>query len=263
MTERDSYQAGTPSWVDLGSPNVDESATFYRGLFGWEITEGGPESGGYRMCMLKGRSVAGLGPAQAEGTPWWTTYITVDSADATAKAVEEAGGQVLAAPFDVMDAGRMAVFAAPAGARFSVWEPKQHAGAGLVNEPGALIWNELLVRDLDQAKEFYGKVFSWETETMDMGEGVTYTMWKLPGGEPGASIGGAMPMVGDMWPADLPDHWMVYFAVEDCDASAKQVEDLGGTVSVPPTDIPNVGRFAVCAGPHGEVFSVIANPSQS
>jgi len=265
MTERDTYTHGTPSWVDLGSPDPKASSAFYSSLFGWDVqAAGGPETGGYMMAMLRGRPVAGIGPAQAEGAPpWWTTYITVDSADITAKAVEEAGGTALAAPFDVLDAGRMAVFSAPGGAVFSVWEAKQHPGAGIVNEPGALTWNELMVRDIEDAKRFYNNVFGWETEDADMGGGVTYTLWKQPGAEAGASIGGAMPMVGDQWPADLPDHWMVYFSVADCDASAARVAELGGKVSVPPTDIPNVGRFAVCNGPHGETFSIIANPQPS
>lgn len=259
MTERNSYSAGTPSWIDLGTPDVDISAAFYGQLFGWDVQEaaGQEEAGGYRMCMMRGLPVAGIGPAQAEGTPWWTTYVTVDSADDTAKKVEEAGGQVLAPPFDVLDAGRMAVFTAPGGAAFSAWEPKQHQGAGVVNEPGTLTWNELMVRDLATAKAFYGKVFGWEAQEAPLDEGVTYTLWRLPGSEPDASVGGAVPMTGDMFPAELPDHWMVYFAVADCDASAKKVEELGGTLSVPPTDIPTVGRFAVCNGPHGEVFSII------
>ncbi|HEY3263488.1 MAG TPA: VOC family protein [Pseudonocardiaceae bacterium] len=264
MAERDSYPAGTPSWVDLGSPDVDASAAFYGALFGWDVQEaGGPEAGGYRMAFVRARPVAGLGPQQAPGTPWWTTYVTVDSADASAKAAEAAGGQVVAPPFDVLEAGRMAVLAAPGGATFSVWEPKQHAGSGLINEPGALSWNELMVRDLDAAKEFYGKVFGWEADEMDMGGGTTYTLWKLPGSDAEQGIAGAMQMAGDMFPADLPDHWMVYFSVEDTDASAAKVQELGGKISVPPTDIPNVGRFAVCNGPHGETFSIIANPVQT
>jgi uncharacterized protein len=263
MSERDNYAAGTPSWVDLGTPDTDAAAAFYGGLFGWQVKEaGGPETGGYRMCMLKGRPVAGIGPLQAEGVPpWWTTYITVNSAEETAKAVEEAGGTTLVPPFDVLDAGRMAAFKDPGGAVFSVWEPKQHHGAGLVNEPGTLTWNELASRDLERVKQFYSDVFGWEAFEMDMGEGVTYTVWRLPGGDE-TGIGGGMTM-GDQWPAGTPDHWMVYFSVADCDSSAAQVEELGGRIVVPPTDIPNVGRFALCNGPHGELFSIIANPPQT
>jgi len=261
MTERDNYDAGTPSWVDLGSPDVDASAAFYSGLFGWNVeAAGGPETGGYRMAMMRGRPVAGIGPAQAEGVPpWWTTYFTVDSADNTAKAVEEAGGTVLAEPFDVVDSGRMAVFQDPGGAAFSVWEARQHKGAGIVGEPGTIGWNELAAHDIERAKTFYGQVFGWEAHDMDMGGGNLYTVWRLPGGDENG-LGGGMAM-GDQYPPGTPDHWMVYFDVADCDASAAKVTELGGTIVAPPMDIPNVGRFAVCNGPHGEAFSIIAPSS--
>jgi predicted enzyme related to lactoylglutathione lyase len=257
MTERDSHPAGTPSWIDLGSPDPDASAAFYSALFGWDIGEaGGPETGGYRMATLKGRPVAGIGASQSEGAPpWWTTYVTVDDADATAKVVDQAGGTVVVPPMDVMEFGRMAVFTDPGGATFSVWQPKQHHGSGLVDEPGTLTWNELMVRDLDKAKPFYQKVFGWGTNETDMG-GFAYTTWQLDG----KSVGGAMPMVGDMWPADLPDHWMVYFDVANCDESVAKAKELGATVSVQPTDIPGVGRFSVLTGPQGEVFSMLQGP---
>lgn len=258
MAERDSYAPGTPSWVDLGAPDPEAAAAFYSALFGWDVMPPGDEAGGYRMCMLKGRPVAGIAPATVAGAPpWWTTYVTVDDAAETAKAVEAAGGQVLAEAFDVMEFGRMAILTDPGGATFSAWQPKQHHGAGLVNEPGSLTWNELTTRHLDTAATFYNAVFGWDAEQNDMGGGVNYTTWKLSGTD--SAIGGAMPMVGDQWPADLPDHWMVYFAVEDCDATAARVVELGGVVSVPPMDIPTVGRFAVVNGKQGEVFSIIAN----
>lgn len=260
MTEKDSYAPGTPSWVDLGSPDPEASAAFYSALFGWDVAApGGEETGGYRMCTLRGRPVAAIAPATVEGAPpWWTTYVTVDDAAASAKAVAAAGGQVLVDAFDVMEFGRMAVLTDPGGATFSVWEPKEHHGAGIVNEPGSLTWNELTTRHLDTAVPFYGAVFGWQTNETDMGGGMVYTTWKLPN-DGDREIGGAMPMEGDMWPADLPDHWMVYFAVEDCDQAVAKVAELGGKVSVPPMDIPNVGRFSVVNGPQGEVFSVIAN----
>jgi predicted enzyme related to lactoylglutathione lyase len=262
MTERDSYPAGTPSWVDIGSPDPEVTAKFYGELFGWDVgAPGGPETGGYRMAMLKGRPVAGIGPAQAEGTPWWTTYVTVDDADATAKSVEAAGGKVIAAPFDVLTAGRMGIFSDPGGALFSVWQPIDHHGSGLVNEHGSLTWNELTTRHLDDVRPFYEKVFGWEASEHDMGGGTKYTVWNLDG----TGIGGAVRMEGDQWPADLPDHWVVYFAVDDCDASVAKATELGGTVTMPPTSIPSVGRFAIVNGPHGEVLAVITNeqPAES
>jgi predicted enzyme related to lactoylglutathione lyase len=153
-------------------------------------------------------------------------------------------------PFDVLGAGRMAVFADPTGAVLSVWQPLRHPGAGVVNEPGALCWNELTTRDVEAATRFYEAAFGWRGETTEYGS-TTYTEWKL--GE--RAIGGMIRM-NDEWPADVPAHWMVYFAVEDADAAATKVEELGGTVPVAPTDTP-AGRFAVVNDPQGALFSII------
>jgi predicted enzyme related to lactoylglutathione lyase len=246
------YPAGTPSWVDLGSPDPAAAATFYGGLFGWQVEEGPPEAGGYRMCLLRGQAVAGLGPQQnPEAPPYWQTYVTVDDADKTTALAGEAGAQILAEPFDVLSFGRMAVFFDPTGAALAVWEPRDHIGAGLVNEPGALCWNELTTRDGDAAVDFYTRVFGWTADVQDMGD-FEYTLFQVGG----RNIAGLMRMEGDVWPEDMPSHWMTYFGVGDCDAAAATAAEIGGTVSVPPTDIA-IGRFAVITDPHGAVFSVI------
>jgi predicted enzyme related to lactoylglutathione lyase len=253
MTERSGYAAGTPSWVDLASPDLEASKRFYGGLFGWQAdASGDPEqTGGYTMFTLNAKLVAGLGPLQGEGLPpAWTTYVSVDDADATAAKAKAAGATVMMEPFDVLDAGRMAVFVDPTGAFFSIWQPGAHKGAELVNEPNTLCWNELTTRDIDTARDFYRGVFGWGCETNPF-EGTVYTEWKLGG----KSIGGMIQMTDD-WPAEIPSHWMTYFAVDDTDAIAKRTEELGGGVPVPPTDIPP-GRFAVLDDPHGAVFSVI------
>jgi predicted enzyme related to lactoylglutathione lyase len=185
----------------------------------------------------------------------WSTYISTDDADAVARRVEAAGGKVVMSPTDVFDQGRMAFFSDQAGAVFGVWQPMAMTGAELFNVPGTVTWNELTTRDPDGSKAFYDGVFGWEPEDTEMGP-VTYTSWKLNG----RPIGGMMPMVGDEWPADVPPHWMVYFAVVDPDATATRAVDLGGAVSVPPTDLPQ-GRFAVLNDPQGAAFSVIVfNP---
>ena len=247
-----SYQPGTPAWVDLGTPDPAAAGEFYGTLFGWTLTDADPESGGYRMCLLRGQPVAGLGQQQQSGMPpWWTTYVSVADADATAKAVLAAGGQVLVEPMDVLTAGRMAVFADNVGAAFSIWQPREHIGASLVGEPGTLCWNELTTRDPDAAVAFYPAVFGWHADAQRMGP-VTYTAWQLDD----KPIGGMMPMDQD-WPPEVPAHWMVYFAVDDTDATAARAAELGGVVSVPPTDI-EPGRFAVLNDPQGAVFSVIA-----
>jgi uncharacterized protein len=253
MPEVSAHAPGTPSWVDLASPDVEASERFYCGLFGWTAGEAGPveETGGYRMLQRDGRNVAGLGPVQGEGQPaMWTTYVATDDAEAVAARVREAGGQVMMEPFDVLGAGRMAVFGDAVGAVISVWEPQTHHGADVVNEPGSLCWNELAARDVDAAKRFYEAVFGWQGETSAYGD-TSYTEWKLDG----RSIGGMIQM-NEQWPAEIPAHWMVYFAVEDIDAAVAKATELGGKVAVEPTDTP-VGRFAVLNDPHGAVFSVI------
>ena len=253
MPEVTSHPAGTPSWVDLGAPDVEAAVRFYSGLFGWEIPEGPPEAGGYRMCMLNGHPVAGLGPQMnPDLPPYWTTYVSVDDVDKTAGLVAEAGGQVVVAPMDVLTAGRMAVFIDSIGAPISAWQSGEHVGATLVNEPGTLCWNELMARDAEGAKAFYGRVFDWDARDQPMAEG-SYTIFFV--GERG--VAGLMPMEGDAWPAEMPSNWSVYFAVEDCDASAAKISELGGEIKMPPTDIPTVGRFAVATDPGGAAFAVI------
>ncbi len=137
--------AGTPSWVDVGSTDLDVTHAFYTGLFGWERQDAGPpeETGGYGFYTKGGRAVAGYGPAQAPGV-WWTMYVRVDDAAAIADRVEANGGTTMVPPMAVMDQGTMAVFADPTGAAFSVWQPDQMNGAAVVNEPGAFSWAELM-----------------------------------------------------------------------------------------------------------------------
>jgi predicted enzyme related to lactoylglutathione lyase len=263
MAEMAKYEPGTPSWVDLGTPDPAAASRFYSDLFNWTIEEGPPEFGGYRMCLLDGKPVAGLGPqANADMPPYWTTYVAVADADETAAAITEDGGTIVVAPLDVMDAGRMAVASDPAGAVFSIWQPGTHPGAAIVNEPNTLCWNELTTRDPQRSVEFYGAVFGWEAQLVPTGAGDAdsagssphdYTEFHLPG----RRIAGMLPMVGDSWPADIPNHWMVYFAVEDCQAAVSKVESLGGSVMMAPTVVPP-GTFAVVKDPQGAVFSVIA-----
>jgi predicted enzyme related to lactoylglutathione lyase len=254
MSERTSYTAGTPSWVDLATPDIEAGASFYAGLFGWEVPErpNSAEIGGYRRAELDGADVAGMMPLMQEGQPSaWTTYIAVDDADATAAAVKENGGSVLAEPMDVMDLGRMAVFMDSTGAAFGIWQAGTFAGAARVNEPGAFTWNELATRDVGASKQFYTAVFGWDYEDHDMGEMGTYTEFKV-GGDP---VGGLMDVTGRL-PDEVPAHWMTYFAVDDTDAALERVKAGGGSVSFGPIDIP-AGRFAIVTDPAGAAFSVI------
>jgi predicted enzyme related to lactoylglutathione lyase len=250
MPEMTAYEPGTPSWVDLGSPDTAAAAAFYKTLFGWEFQDAGPDAGGYGMLTLNGKSVAGLGPAQNPGPPYWTTYVSTDDADAAAARVSAAGGTVIVPPMDVMDAGRMAVAADPTGAVISLWQPNQMIGAAVVNDPGAFCWNELHSRDTAAAGEFYEKVFGWKPDTNDMG-GMAYTEFKLND----KTIAGMMTMP-EMVPAEAPSYWLVYFTVTDCDAAVATATGAGGSVMAPAMDIP-IGRFAILADPQGAMFAVI------
>ena len=180
MTETPKLPPGTPAWVDLASPDVAASVAFYSGLFGWNANDLGPEAGNYHMCDLDGLNVAGIGPIMMPGQPpAWLSYVNVADADATVAKVTAAGGTVFAGPIDVMEAGRMAVFADPTGAALGIWQPVQHPGADLVNEPGSLVWNELNTRDTEVAIPFYAEVFGWGSNTNPMGELGAYTEWTM------------------------------------------------------------------------------------
>jgi uncharacterized protein len=256
MSERTSYAPGTPCWVDLGSPDLGAAIGFYGNLFGWDVPElpNSPEMGGYRRAKKDGADVAGMMPLMQEGQPTaWSTYVSVADADATAAAVTENGGSVISPVMDVMGLGKMAVFADPAGAVFGIWQPGTFAGAERVNEPGALSWNELNIRDTEAAKAFYGAVFGWTFEDQDMGEAGTYVTVSL--GED--MVGGILNMAERGVPEQVPAHWQVYFAVEDTDATVEQAKERGGGVMVEPFDVP-AGRFAILTDPFGASFAVIA-----
>jgi predicted enzyme related to lactoylglutathione lyase len=255
--QMDSYPPGMPSWVDLSTPDPAAAAQFYSALFGWEVTEGPPEAGGYAMCHLGGQTVAGIGPQQYPGPPVWSTYVNVTDADAIMASVTASGGSVVMPPMDVLDAGRGAMFTDPAGAVFGVWQPARHAGAGVVNEPGALCWNELVTTDVAGAERFYAAVFGWGARTQGEPGPQAYTEWQLAG----RSIGGLMAKPADM-PPEVPPFWMAYFAVADTDANLRQAQALGASVVVPATDISaESGRFAVLADPAGAMFGVLAMPT--
>ena len=243
---------GVPSWVDLGTADLADAIRFYTSLFGWEAEVSGEEYGGYTTFRLDGRATAGAGPLYGEGQPTaWSTYVATDDADEIAARVEAAGGKVLVAPFDVMFQGRMAAFLDPAGAPFSVWQAGTMRGADIFDVPGALTWSELITRDVQGSAAFYGAVFGWVARESLM-DGIEYIVWE----HEGRPIAGMQPMDGDEWPDDLPPHWMLYFAVSDCDDSAAYAQSLGGRILQPPTTLP-IGRYAVVDDPQGGTFSIL------
>jgi uncharacterized protein len=260
MSERTSYTPGTPCWIELsGTPDVEASESFYRELFGWEVPElpNSAEMGGYRRAKKNGKDVAGMMPLTQEGQPpAWSTYVSVADADATAAAVTANGGAQVAEPMDVAGLGRMAVFTDPTGAFFGIWQPGTFAGSELVNEYGAFGWNELGTRDTAAAKEFYTRVFGWDYAEEESERAGTYTVWK----DGDAMVGGMLDMDAAGMPAEVPPHWLVYFTVEDADATVAKAQAGGGDVRFGPIDIP-IGRFAVVADQFGAVFAVM-QPSE-
>jgi uncharacterized protein len=269
MPERDGYIPGVPCWVDTSQPDPQAALDFYTGLFGWEFESVMPSDspGEYFVARLRGGDVAAVGSIP-EGVPpmaMWNTYVWVESADDAAARVADAGGSVVMEPFDITGFGRMAVLSDPEGAVFSVWQAKEHRGARIVNEHGALNFNGLNTRDVESAKSFYGSVFGWTTLALDAGE-----MWTQPGygdhlerASPGLreqirQMGGPVgfedvvasinPMPDDQ--TDTPPHWSVTFGVDDAEAIAAKATELGGRVIVPPLDVP-WSRLTVISDPQG------------
>jgi predicted enzyme related to lactoylglutathione lyase len=250
MAERGGYDPGTPSWVDLTTPDLEGALHFYGGLFGWEFEDAGEKAGHYHMASVRGKRVAGLGPTQPGAPPlaYWTTYLTGSDVDAHAATIRDAGGAVRFGPMDVMGQGRLLVASDPEGATFGIWEPQAHTGAQLVNENATLTWNQLMTRDLEAAQRFYGAVFEYEFETLPDVAG--YQLLKVGG----AVVGGIYAMAG--MPADVPPHWLTYFWLDDVDRGFAQVRELGGQVLSEPVDT-TFGRWASVQDPQGATFCLI------
>ncbi|GAA2209451.1 VOC family protein [Nonomuraea monospora] len=248
------YLPGSPCWVDVSSPDPEASAAFYTGLFGWDLVSLGPEHRNYRFCQLGGRTVAGISPeGPARGAPAWLTYFQAPDADTMAKAIEQAGGSVLAAPYDIAGQGRMALFADPAGASFAVWQPGATKGLGLVTDAGSLGWVELYTPDPVGIRAFYQSVFGWRIEDLPMGDTSYPVISPAEGDESSAAAGLAQLQAGDR------PHWLPYFEVPDCDAAVAAAQRLGATTQTQATTTEGVGRMAFLADPFGARFAVIAS----
>ena len=254
MGERTQYTPGTFSWTDLSTTDPDAAKTFYSALFGWELTDmpAGENGEIYSMAAIDGKWVAAIAgqPQQQRDAgvpPAWNSYITVSDIDAVAARAQELGASMHAPPFDVMQAGRMAVVQDPQGAWFELWQPNEHIGAGLVNAPGALAWNELGSPDVDASAHFYGELLGWTTTPME-GADPPYLVISNADDH---SNGGIRPPA----PPGTPPFWLVYFGTADIAASVAQVTELGGTVLVDVTDI-GIAKIAVAQDPQGAVLAL-------
>lgn len=256
------YANGVPSWIDLATTDPDAAQAFYGELFGWtfEANPTGQPGNDYIMCNKGDAAAAGIMKLSEEMAasgmpPVWSSYVTVDDIDATAEKVTAAGGQVMQPPFDVMDSGRMAVFGDPAGAAICAWQAKEHIGAEVINEHGALTWNELVTPDPRNVSDFYEAVFGWKANHAPM-EGMEYTVFMVDGGNENG-IAGAMkpPMEG------MPSFWGVYFNVDDAHATFAKAVELGATPMMEPMATPGVGTLAAMADPQGAAFAIMTPES--
>ena len=255
MPNIDRHPPGAFCWIELATSDQPTAKTFYSSLFGWHADDMpmGP-SDFYTIFRLDGRDAAAgytIRPEdRAQGVPpHWMIYIAVQSADEAAARVNSLGGKVVAPPFDVFEAGRMALIADPTGAMFSLWQPQKNLGIGIAGVPGTLCWADLSTADPEAAKRFYEGMFGWKIAP---GENDSSGYLHIKNGE--QFIGGIPPAANR--DAHMPPHWMPYFLVAGCDASAAKAQQLGAKVYLPPMTLENVGRFAVLADPQGAVFAI-------
>jgi predicted enzyme related to lactoylglutathione lyase len=251
MPDRTSHPPATISWTDLETTDQDGAKAFYAGLLGWEYEDMPAGEGAiYSMAKLRGRSAAAMSGQRAEDAergipPHWNLYVTVEDVDATTGKVAEAGGQVLAGPFDVFDAGRMAVIADPSGGVVCLWQAGTNIGAEVVNETGAMSWADLATTDAPAAQAFYSALLGWRFESMS--EEPPY--WVIFNGE--RSQGGMTAA-----PPGVPSNWFPYFVVEDVDASAQAAQEAGGSPFLGPMEVPG-GRFVLISDPQGAPFGIL------
>lgn len=252
MGERTKYKPGTFSWADVTTTDQAGAKEFYSGLFGWEADDAPVGDGVYYSMMRSGgRSMAAISPQpeqqrEAGVPPMWNSYVTVDSADDAAARAASLGATVHAGPFDVMQAGRMAVIQDPQGAFFMVWEPRENIGAEFVNGPGALSWNELSTTDVDGAASFYGNLFGWTTNPY---EGTPQRYLVVMNGE---RANGGITETGN---SPAPPNWLVYFGVDEISAGLDRVRELGGNVMAGPMDI-GIAKIGIVQDPQGAMFAI-------
>ena len=254
--EATGFAPGTFCWVELATSNATAAKEFYTKLFGWDYIDNpiGPDMV-YTMLKLDGKDVGALYQLMPDMVsqgirPNWLSYVSVKSADESAAKAKELGGTLRKEPFDVFTVGRMAVIRDPTGAVFALWQAGTHHGAGIYNVPGSFCWNELGTTDTTKAAEFYTGLFGWTANTQNFGP-MEYTMF-LNGDRPGGGMYKLTPEMGN-----IPPHWLVYFAVDDCDAKVSSAESLGAKIMKPAADIPGIGRFAILIDPQDAAFAII------
>jgi uncharacterized protein len=255
MTNIDKHPAGSFCWIELATTDQNAAKSFYGSIFGWAPNDMpmGPDAF-YTIFKLDGRDAAAgytLRPDQIAQhvPPHWMLYIQVDNVDASAAKVPQLGGNVIVAPFDVMDAGRMAVIQDPTGAYFCLWQSNRSTGTQIAQVHGTLCWADLSTPDPERAKAFYSGLFGWQ---LMVGEKDTSGYLHIKNGE--HFIGGVPPAAHRQ--PGVPPHWLAYFQVDDVDATANKAKEMGAKLFLPPMSMEGVGRMSVIADPQGAVFAI-------
>lgn len=270
MSQPRTYPDGVPSWIDTEQPDPRAAQDFYGRLFGWEFqTMTPPGVPSYTIASLGGRDVGGIAapePAAGGGTSAvWNTYVAADDADATAARVRTAGGEVIADPVDVAQAGRWAICRDPAGAVFRLWQARNRLGSQVVNEAGSWNFSDLHT-DRPQTARFYEEVFGWSVEDLGFasivrrpGYGDHLQATVDPGIRARQSAVAAPPGFEDAiaWVAAVEPgwapHWHVTFSVADRDATASAAGELGAAVLS--AEDTQWTRTALIRDPQGAVFT--------
>ncbi|MCS0635889.1 VOC family protein [Streptomyces sp. LP05-1] len=291
------FTEGTPCWADVLLPDLEAGKRFYGGLFGWTFpgdrrpgtetpvepgtgkgtgtgaggTSGasGAKTGGaagaaygrYADAYSDGRRVAALA-AKRDGrmpTAWGVYFATPDAVALTAR-IKDAGGRMVTDPVAFADRGVLAVAADPGGAVFGLWQAGALSGFEKQGVPGSFCWTEVYTRAKDAVDSFYEAVFGFQVRDLEDDPAVDFRVWSPAGTRASdeTAVGGRS-VITDAFPAEMPAHFLTYFAVEDCDDTAAGAERLGGRVTEPPFDTP-YGRIAVIADDQGAVFAVLAEP---
>lgn len=254
-TETQTAILGKFVWHDHMSGDIEKAKNFYTELLGWDVEEVDVGDEKYPMIKNDGGMHGGFGASQGGAPPHWLGHVAVEDADETAEKVKAAGGTIYYGPSDIPEVGRFFIFADPQGAVLSAFASSGPPPAA----EGAFVWHELATSDIDAAKTFYGDVFGWTSRDMDMGGGMTYSIFEAPGGD----AGGGMPLTEDMKKHGVPPNWLVYLGTDDVDASAEKAKELGATVHMQPMDIEGVGRFSVLQDPTGAAFALFKGAPES
>jgi predicted enzyme related to lactoylglutathione lyase len=254
MPQRDISSPGAPCWIDLFTSDPAKSQAFYGQLFGWTAAAPNEEFGGYTNLSKDGELVGGcmMNDGQSGQPDGWNVYLATPDIQATTESVTANGGQVMVPPMPVGDLGIMAVYTDVGNAGIGAWQPGEHKGFGIANQPGTPAWFELLTRDYDGSVRFYREVFQWDTRVAGDSDEFRYTTFR----EGDEALAGIMDASGFLLDG-APGSWSVYFAVDDTDKTLAQVGELGGSIVMPAEDTP-FGRLATATDATGALFKVVA-----